>query len=147
MPLVSIDLCVVYDSNVLLGRRLNRPAKGFWFSLVRRIRKNKPLELAKKRIAYEEIGYADLDPKQLVFIGVWDHFYAESAFDENISTHYINLPHYFLISEEEKEKFHLLVGNSGQHSDWNWMPLKEASNHIEVHPYIRLYATWFLDNL
>ena len=30
-PLVSIDLCLVCDGQVLLGKRTNEPLKGEWF--------------------------------------------------------------------------------------------------------------------
>lgn len=96
LPLVSIDLCIFSDGDLLLGKRLNSPARGFWFSPGGRIRKNEAIELAIKRIALNEIGHQDLDYQQLTLMGVWDHFYTDSAFDEKISTHYINLPHYLL---------------------------------------------------
>jgi colanic acid biosynthesis protein WcaH len=31
-PLVSIDLCIVCDSQILLGKRENEPLKGVWFT-------------------------------------------------------------------------------------------------------------------
>ncbi len=31
-PLVSIDLCLVYDGQALLGKRANEPLKGEWFT-------------------------------------------------------------------------------------------------------------------
>ena len=66
-------------------------------------------------------------------MGAWDHFYTDSAFDKDISTHYINLPHYFSINQGEKESFDLLKGQGEQHSSWTWMPVKEAFIHSQVH--------------
>ncbi|MDC0088706.1 hypothetical protein OAI12_01675 [Porticoccaceae bacterium] len=40
-PLVSIDLCLVCDGQLLLGKRNNDPLKGEWFTPGGRIRKNK----------------------------------------------------------------------------------------------------------
>ena len=31
-PLVSIDLCIVCDSQIILGKRENEPLKGVWFT-------------------------------------------------------------------------------------------------------------------
>ena len=40
-PLVSIDLCIVCDSQILLGKRENEPLKGVWFTPGGRIFKMK----------------------------------------------------------------------------------------------------------
>ena len=39
LPLVSIDLCVIYIENILLGNRNNRPAKNWLFIPAGRIKK------------------------------------------------------------------------------------------------------------
>ena len=31
-PLVSIDLCLVCQGQILLGKRNNEPLKGYWFT-------------------------------------------------------------------------------------------------------------------
>lgn len=36
-PLVSIDLLLLHENKVLLGKRLNRPAQSFWFGLCRAV--------------------------------------------------------------------------------------------------------------
>lgn len=49
-PLVSIDLIVLDQAgDVLLGRRVNRPAQGMWFVPGGRIRKDETLADAFKR--------------------------------------------------------------------------------------------------
>ena len=56
-PLVSIDLVVINpDGQALLGQRLNRPAKGFWFVPGGRILKNESLGNAFKRLTLEELS-------------------------------------------------------------------------------------------
>ena len=79
-------------------------------------------------------------------MGAWDHFYTDSTFDKNISTHYINLPQYCSIDQEKKESLDLSKGQCEQYSSWTWMPVKETSIHSPVHPYVREYALWLLDN-
>ena len=50
-PLVSIDILLKKDSNVLLGKRVNKPAQGYFFSTGGRINKNKTINNAIIRIA------------------------------------------------------------------------------------------------
>ena len=56
-PLVAIDL-IVQDANhrVLVGRRLNEPARGFLFVPGSRISKNETRAMAFERITREELG-------------------------------------------------------------------------------------------
>lgn len=89
-PLISIDLVVETDSGFLLGKRTNRPAKGYWFVPGGRLYKNEPLADAIERIAYKEI-HEHLSLKELEFLGVFEHFYADSFISEEISTHYVVL--------------------------------------------------------
>ena len=44
------------------------------------------------RIAKAELGLT-VTSDAFELMGVWDHVYANSAIDENVSTHYVNLPH------------------------------------------------------
>ncbi|RUM91451.1 MAG: GDP-mannose mannosyl hydrolase [Thiomicrospira sp.] len=89
-PLISIDLVIEMDSGFLLGKRTNRPAKGYWFVPGGRVYKNEPLTGAIERIAYKEIN-EHLSIKELEFLGVFEHFYADSFISEELSTHYVVL--------------------------------------------------------
>ncbi len=88
-PLVSVDLIVKNDDKVLLGKRVNRPAKDFWFTLGGRVFKNEMINSAIVRIAKMELGIElTATPK---FIGVFEHLYDDSIFD-HVSTHYRRAP-------------------------------------------------------
>ena len=91
-PLVSIDL-VVRDSSrrVLLGQRTNRPAKGFWFVPGGRIMKGELIADAYTRLLNSELGFEDRSIDQAKFLGVYQHFYADSVFGDSLSTHYVVL--------------------------------------------------------
>jgi colanic acid biosynthesis protein WcaH len=52
--------------------------------------KNEPLTDAIERIAYKEI-HEHLSLKELEFLGVFEHFYADSFISEEMSTHYVVL--------------------------------------------------------
>ena len=45
-PLVSVDLIVKHKGKVLLGKRVNKPAQGYWFTLGGRIFKNESIQSA-----------------------------------------------------------------------------------------------------
>ena len=93
-PLVSIDLCLMCDGQVLLGKRNNDPLKGEWFTPGGRIHKNEAWHDALRRIAEVELGLSGVAVEDFDLMGVWDHFYSNSALDQKTSTHYVNLALY-----------------------------------------------------
>jgi len=141
LPLVSIDLCLVDpQQRLLLGKRLNRPARGWWFTPGGRIRKNEPWQQAFSRIASEEVGLTVTGELDAQLMGIWDHFYQDSALDENVSTHYVNLPHFIKLSQYQADN--LALPHDVQHGEYCWMGLEEAIQHENVHDYIKKYAHW-----
>lgn len=141
LPLVSVDWILTDpDGNMLLGKRLNAPASGEWFSPGGRIRKCEPLAAALQRVAQEELGASkEMSTglmKRAKLMGAWDHFYSDAAFSTNTPTHYVNLPHWAALTQEEADCLNLPIGV--QHSQWQWMPLTVAAQcaHRYVHPYV-----------
>ena len=113
-PLVSIDFIIKnQDNKILLGKRLNKPAKDYFFTLGGRVYKNETINEAKKRVLKDEIGLniEDFNPK---FIGVFEHFYNDSFVDDNISTHYVNLAY-------EIEVSYLQALPKAQHKEYIWL--------------------------
>ncbi len=143
LPLVSVDFCIQSGSKILLGKRSNSPAKGYWFTPGGRIRKNEKIHEAIKRIFLTEIGQDLLDSTDLVLMGIWDHIYEDSAFSDAIGTHYVNLPHCIAIDNVE-ELSSLPNGPSHQHSKWRWFELEEAVTSKLVHLNAQEYAMWLL---
>lgn len=129
-PLISIDLVTMFQDKVLLGRRVNKPAKDFYFTTGGIVRKNELFKEAQKRIAKDELGL-ELTT-ELKFIGIFEHLYNDSIFD-NISTHYVN--HGYLL-KLEKELINL---PQEQHSDYKWFGIKELLQSDEVHIYVKEY--------
>ena len=141
LPLVSIDF-VVYakTGRVLLGLRNNAPAQGFWFTPGGRIRKNEAHAEAMRRVAISELG----DPLLVVnaqLMGVWDHFYEDSAFSEQVSTHYVNLPYFVRVEKEFEPPF------EAQHMNWSWVKVAEAVEDVAIHSYARAYLRWVLERV
>jgi colanic acid biosynthesis protein WcaH len=140
-PLVSIDLCLVCDDQLLLGKRNNDPLKGEWFTPGGRIHKNESWQDALLRIAEVELGLSGIAVEDFTLMGMWDHFYNNSAFDENTSTHYVNLPHY----AEFKSKPQIALDD--QHGEFKWFDLAVVTNDKKFNPYMRNYAGWLLNNM
>jgi len=143
LPLVSIDLVLTDDEGrLLLGLRRNAPARDWWFTPGGRIRKNEPLAMARQLIAAEELALPESVVKRATFMGAWDHFYADSAFDPDVSTHYVNLALWLPLTQEEIAALHLPTGEGEQHAQWQWMPVAQAATAPGVHPHVQVYAHW-----
>lgn len=132
-PLVSIDLILSHEKQVLLGQRLNRPAQGYWFVPGGRIRKNEPLKAAFQRLTLSELG-VELNYDQASFLGACDHFYNDSMFDESSSTHYVALGFYQELGAGE-----LACLPRAQHSEFKWWGFLEALTSDLVHEYTKDY--------
>lgn len=147
LPLVSVDWVVTNpDGQLLLGQRINAPARGWWFTPGGRIRKNEALAQAMLRVGHDELGLMPDTCRRLLskarLMGAWDHFYADSVFDASVSTHYVNLPHWLALTWDEVALLKLPVGE--QHGAWQWLPLADAAQSPLVHSYVRPYAVWGL---
>ena len=140
-PLVSIDLCLVCDGQLLLGKRNNEPLKGEWFTPGGRIHKNETWQQALLRIVKAELGLCNIAVEDFVLMGMWDHFYNNSALDQNTLTHYVNLPHY--IEFESKPEITL----DDQHGEFEWFNLSVVADDEKFHPYMRNYASWLLNKI
>lgn len=143
LPLVSIDLVLTTpDGYLLLGKRNNAPARGFWFTPGGRIRKNETLDAARVRIAHDEMGLPPSILQRATLMGAWDHLYSDSAFGLDVPVHYVNLPHWLQISDVESSGLQLPEGPEEQHCLWQWLSLEKAEVDTSVHPYVRVYAQW-----
>ena len=138
-PLVSIDICLVHDYKMLLGKRNNEPLRGQWFTPGGRILKNECWQDCLKRVAQFELGISVNDTSEFTFMGIWDHFYQNSTFDKDISTHYVNIPHYCIL----KKQPNILADE--QHDNLSWFDLEEIRDNENFHDYVQTYATWLIN--
>ncbi len=131
-PLVSIDLVLRNaQGEVLLGRRRNRPAQGWWFVPGGRIRKNERSRDAFIRIAHAELGIA-LAPGRL--IGVFDHLYDDNYFGTpDLGTHYV------VIACEAMLDQGLVLRPDEQHAELQWWPVDRLLASEAVHENTKLY--------
>ena len=132
-PLISVDL-IVHDGHnrFLLGKRSNKPAKNSWFVPGGRIMKNETIEQAFERISSNELGQ-DFDLKDAKFIGQFEHFYDDSLFGNDVSTHYVVLAYKCVLNDNA------LQLPDEQHSAYQWFTRQELLTDINVHSYTKAY--------
>jgi len=143
LPLVSVDWVFTNPAGELLvGQRLNAPARGSWFTPGGRVRKGEPLAAAQLRVAAEELGLPPAAGAALLaraqLMGAWDHFFPDAAFSPSVPTQYVNLPHWVALTAAEVALLRLPVGD--QHGHWQWMPLAQAAE--QVHEHVKPYVAW-----
>ncbi|GAB5380412.1 MAG: GDP-mannose mannosyl hydrolase [Aliiglaciecola sp.] len=133
-PLVSIDLVITNQKGeALLGKRLNRPAKGFWFVPGGRILKDESLASAFKRLTLEELGEA-FSIEQAQLLGPYDHFYHDNVFGDQFTTHYVAIAY-------KLELTHPLgsLPLDKQHQGYLWMTIEDLLANDEVHIHTKWY--------
>lgn len=133
-PLVSIDLIIENNKGeVLLGKRLNKPAQGYWFVPGGRIRKNEKISEAFNRISETELGTAlSIDNAQL--LGAYNHIYDDNYLGkEIINTHYVVLGYKVKLLDA------INIQGDDQHSELKWWSIAELMNSIEVHQNTKTY--------
>lgn len=135
-PLISIDLVVRNEKNeVLLGKRLNAPAKDYWFVPGGRIQKDESLDDAFKRLINEELGLnLNIKRHETNFLGVYEHFYGDNVFDASTSTHYIVLGYEIRLEHE-----HFKNPPSNQHQSYRWLSEDQILIEQAVHQYSKNY--------
>ncbi len=141
-PLISLDLVIKnQQGEVLLGKRNNRPAQGYWFVPGGRILKNETLAAAFLRLTQAELGVA-IEMQQARHIGLYEHFYPDSIFGEAISTHYVvNAFELVLDTPLAALPEHLPEHLPRiQHSDYAWWVVSDLLASDEVHMHTKWYV-------
>ena len=138
-PLISIDLIVRNEQGeVLLGKRVNAPAKGYWFVPGGRVRKNETLDDAFIRLVREELGIeSGITRADTKFLGVFEHFYDDCAFGGDIITHYIVLGYEYVIDLGCE----ILIKD--QHLEFKYFNVAELQLEKNVHAMTKLYFTTY----
>lgn len=129
-PLVSIDLVVCCGQQILMGKRINQPAAGYWFVPGGRIYKDETLAQAFRRISSLELDKAcEIDDARL--LGAFTHQYDNNfAGVAGISTHYVVLAYRLDLD------LNLSALPKLQHQAYRWIA---AANPLKVHPNSQTY--------
>jgi colanic acid biosynthesis protein WcaH len=133
-PLVAIDLIVrSSEGKILVGRRVNEPAKGMLFVPGSRISKNETRSAAFKRITREELG-TEAPIEQSRFVGVYEHLYPTNRFERpGFGTHYITLAHELKLTLDPSQL------PTDQHGEYLWLSPDEILRSSEVHENTKAY--------
>jgi len=133
-PLVSIDLIIEnMDGEILLGKRLNRPAKGYWFVPGGRILKDETIAEAMKRISRKELG-TEIDINATQLLANYEHIYDDNTFAQpDINTHYVVLAYKVKLTEN------ITIKNDEQHSAFNWWRKEDLLAAEDVHQNTKNY--------
>jgi len=128
LPLVSIDLVVLNsEGSILLGKRENRPAMGHWFVPGGRIRRMERFDAAFRRITNDELGLA-IEIEDAEFQGVFEHMYDDSAFSDEIGSHYVSIAMVLKNCHLDLAKLPQI-----QHKEYGWFNLQEIIENAKVH--------------
>ena len=128
-PLISIDILARKNNKVLLGKRVNKPAQGYYFSTGGRVNKNETINSAMHRIAKDELNIELKTTPN--FIGVFEHFYDDGIYQE-VSTHYVNLAYEYEVEEVSDLP-------TDQHNEYQWFSIDELLESKQVHKYVKDY--------
>ena len=129
VPLISIDILARKNNKVLLGKRVNKPAQGYYFSTGGRVNKNETINSAMHRIAKDELNIELKTTPN--FIGVFEHFYDDGIYQE-VSTHYVNLAYEYEVEDA-------LDPPTEQHNEYKWFSINELLESKQVHKYTKGY--------
>lgn len=136
LPIIAIDLIIKNkQSEILMGKRLNNPAKDLFFVPGGRIFKNEKIKNAFKRITFNELGKS-YNIKDSKFINYYEHFYPDSLWKiKNITTHYVVLA--FKLKIKGQKKFNI----NDQHDEFKWISKKNYKK-FNVHKYSLNYLNY-----
>ena len=142
MPIFGIDM-IIYSKRygILMGRRINNPAKGKLFVPGGRVYKNERIIDAFNRILSSEVNLT-FPFNKTTSMGLYEHFYNVTYWSTSeCNTHYIIEAR---LVEVESDNIKLNVNLDEQHSDFEWISLEETQSNF-IHSYSKIYLTKIKD--
>jgi colanic acid biosynthesis protein WcaH len=139
--IVSVDLLVKnQDGKILLGKRKNSPAKGYYFVPGGRVYKNETIKEGAQRMLIWELGINDTKIKlkpRCVSEHIYDDNFAEAKDKDGklISTHYVCFAFDLDLNSFDPSTFEF------QHENSIWLTPEEILSRSDVHEYVKLYYT------
>ena len=135
MPIFGIDMIIFSSKNgILMGRRINNPAKGKLFVPGGRVYKNESIRDAFNRILLTETGLI-YSFQESTSIGIYEHFYNNTKWSiHKCSTHYIIEARLIEINPDKKLEINL----DEQHSNCVWVRLEDYKSY-DIHHYSKIY--------
>jgi len=146
---VSVDLLVKHNEKFLMGKRVNQPAKGYWFNPGGKVYKNESIKEALKRVLKNEVGLDWNEVSNCEFIAPFEHVYSNNFRDNSYETHYVSMAYILKIKEGDiKEGIVDKIEESMklQHEEIKWFSLSEILSNNEVHKFVKNFFELNPDN-
>ena len=142
MPIFGIDMIIFSRKcGVLMGRRINDPAKDKLFVPGGRVYKNEPIIDAFNRILLSETGL-NFSFNKTISMGLYEHFYNVTSWaTSECSTHYIIEAR---LIEVDHENIKLKINLNEQHSSFEWISLEDIDSN-SIHSYSKIYLNKIKD--
>ncbi|MGV8142798.1 MAG: NUDIX domain-containing protein [Candidatus Pacearchaeota archaeon] len=133
--LFAIDLIIINkNGEVLMGKRKNRPAKGYYFLPGGNVLKNENLREALERISQKEVGFK-INYKEITLIPkIFEQFYKDNFSGEDFETHCISIGCKYNLKEDFEAK-----GFDKEHEEKLWLKPHELLKNTEVHDNTKNY--------
>lgn len=122
LPIVTIDVIFLNPdkTKTLLGKRVNEPYAGIFYSFGGRLYKNEDFVDAACRVAKTETGIS-LTPSDITFAGVLNEINDSSIF-EGVNYHTVDV--YFVCTIKDEA-----VSLDSQHSEMRWFSISDPNLH------------------
>ena len=142
IPIFGIDMIIFSRKNgVLMGRRINNPARGKLFVPGGRVYKNERIRDAFNRILLSETGLTFPFEKS-TSLGLYEHFYDVTTWSTiECSTHYIIEGR---LIEVDPENIKPKINLNEQHSNFEWISLEDVQSN-SIHYYSKMYLNKIKD--
>lgn len=141
--LVSVDLILFNElGQVLLGKRINNPAKDLFFTPGGKVRKFELFQNAIQRISINEIGFDVTSYDSGTFTGVYHHIYDNNFRDDSFGTHYINFAYSFQNIPTSIISSYSTSNHSSyheQHDEFKWFDIPSLLESPLVHSNVKNY--------
>ena len=142
IPIFGIDMIIFSRKcGVLMGRRINNPAKGKFFVPGGRVYKNERITDAFNRILLNETGLT-FPFNKTTSMGLFEHFYNVTYWSTSeCSTHYIIEAR---LIDVDPENIKLKIDLNEQHSNFEWISLENMQSNA-IHYYSKMYINKIKD--
>jgi len=132
--LTAIDILVSYQNKILLGKRINNPAKGWLFVPGGIVQKHETYCDAFKRLSMKEFNI-DLDYNRIKPNMISQHRYDNNFEDDTFGTVYNVVGVNYELTDDEYAHINI----DDQHEMMIWLTKEELLEREDVHYYCKRY--------
>ena len=148
-PIIAVDFIIENSAGqIVLGKRLNNPAKGFYFTFGGAILKNEKITDSIERVSLNELNFK-LKRNSLTMINVFEVFSPHNFLNNSeFTTHYILLSYHYKDLQDNIVPLssHESCGTYfNQHSDFLWLHPIDLIKSPAVHNDCKAIIKYFYE--